>query len=493
MHPRPAMHVAGDPRSSVEKSFGEAATAHDVAGNRTKYELNRIATARTQATGGTHAWGLEFGYDIWANLLSASVTQGSAPMLSVGVNTKNQINNSGFVYDAAGNLTADGSLTMTYDAENRMTSANAGISYTYDGDGRRVKKGTSKLYWYGAGADTLLETDASGNNPTEYVFFNGRRVARRSPSGVVNYYFADHLGSSRVVTNATGTILDDSDFYPFGGERAVTSTSGNVYKFTGHERDSETGLDYMKARYGSGGLARFLVVDPVGINALRLVNPQRLNLYSYAANNPLAYVDPDGRDAIAVNLVGQVPLGGHAGIVVVNAFGDATYARFGPRGGKPFGPGKVDVHTLGRVEFGPNGLPTDAAYQKLAEDIAGIEGQPISTVGFNYFRTSQQDSVLLATWMAEMWRRSNAGRAPEYQLNRQNCATFCIAGLIVGNAIGNKDISLVPNRLFYLLATRADENWTWEGRSPGRPPKNQDELKEEVTHRLCDADGKVCW
>jgi len=137
-------------------------------------ELSRIATAQTQATTGPHAWGLAFSYDIWANLLSASVTQGSAPMLSVGVNTKNQIHETGFVYDAAGNLVADGSLTMTYDAENRMISTNAGVSYTYDGDGRRVGKLSGnplqpyKLYWYGMSSlDALVETDGAGNNPTE--------------------------------------------------------------------------------------------------------------------------------------------------------------------------------------------------------------------------------------------------------------------------------------------------------------------------------------
>jgi RHS repeat-associated protein len=218
-------------------------------------------------------------------------------MLSVGVNTKNQINNSGFVYDAAGNLTADGSLTMTYDAENRMVSTNAGVSYTYDGDGRRVKKGTTKLYWYGAGSDTMLETDASGNNPTEYVFFNGRRVARRSPSGAVNFYFADHLGSSRVVTNATGTILDDSDFYPFGGERVVTSTSGNNYKFTGHERDSETGLDNYGFRYYGSSLGRFMSPDEPFVDQFES-DPQSWNLYSYVRNNPLAFFDPTGRSCV---------------------------------------------------------------------------------------------------------------------------------------------------------------------------------------------------
>lgn len=74
----------------------------------------------------------------------------------------------------------------------------------------------------------MLGIDPSGNNPTAYVLFSGKRVARRDPGGAVFYDFADHLGSSRIVTNATGTILDDSDVYPFGGERVVTASSGKL-------------------------------------------------------------------------------------------------------------------------------------------------------------------------------------------------------------------------------------------------------------------------
>jgi len=85
------------------------------------------------------------------------------------------------------------------------------------------------------------------------------------------YYFADHLGSARVTTSANGSILDDSDFYPFGGERANISTSSptNNYKFTGKERDSESGLDNFGARYYSSSMARFMTPDwsaaPIGV------------------------------------------------------------------------------------------------------------------------------------------------------------------------------------------------------------------------------------
>ncbi|MGH9787635.1 MAG: hypothetical protein ACRD4U_02895, partial [Candidatus Acidiferrales bacterium] len=105
--------------------------------------LNRVSTAAVPST-----WGLSFGYDVWGNLLSQTVTQGSAPMLSVSVNANNRITNSGFSYDAAGNLLNDGSATYSYDLDNRLTST-AGVTYTYDGDGNRVKKSNGTLYWFG--------------------------------------------------------------------------------------------------------------------------------------------------------------------------------------------------------------------------------------------------------------------------------------------------------------------------------------------------------
>jgi RHS repeat-associated protein len=201
------------------------------------------------------------------------------------------------VYDLAGNLTADGSLSLSYDAENRITST-AGVTYSYDGDGRRVKKSNGKLYWYGPGLDALLETDLAGNTPTEFVFFGGKRIARRDSSGAISYFFADHLGSSRVITNASGTVVEDSDFYPFGGARVVVNNDPNPYKFTGHERDGESGLDYMKARYYSSSFGRFLQPDwsstPTPVPYADFSSPQSLNLYAYVGNNPLNLTDPDG-------------------------------------------------------------------------------------------------------------------------------------------------------------------------------------------------------
>ncbi len=67
-----------------------------------------------------------------------------------------------------------------------------------------------------------------------------------------------------------------------------------AYKFTGKERDSESGLDYFGARYYGSSMGRFQSPDPVIITPERLANPQELNLYAYVANNPLRFIDPTG-------------------------------------------------------------------------------------------------------------------------------------------------------------------------------------------------------
>jgi hypothetical protein len=69
---------------------------------------------------------------------------------------------SAFSYDASGNATGDGTFTYAWNGESQLKSA-SGVNYTYDGDGRRVAKVGSKLYWYGSGDEILAETDASGN------------------------------------------------------------------------------------------------------------------------------------------------------------------------------------------------------------------------------------------------------------------------------------------------------------------------------------------
>jgi RHS repeat-associated protein len=163
-----------------------------------------------------------------------------------------------------------------------------------------VAKSTGTLYWGGSSKDALDESDAAGNLTSEYVFFNGKRCARRVvATGAIFYYFSDHLGSSNVITDASGNRQAESDFYPYGGEVVILADStANHYKFTGKERDPETGVDYFFARYYSSALGRFLTPDwsatPVAVPYADFGDPQSLNLYAYVRNNPIAKADAEG-------------------------------------------------------------------------------------------------------------------------------------------------------------------------------------------------------
>ena len=126
-------------------------------------------------------------------------------------------------------------------------------------------------------------------------------AAAQSTTQVVEYYTTDAIGSVRAVTkqvNGQWQVVARRDFMPFGEE--VSPQVPPPYKrlFTGKERDAETGQDYFGARYHRANLARFTTVDPELNVKEALVDPQRWNRYAYVRNNPLRYVDPDGREIV---------------------------------------------------------------------------------------------------------------------------------------------------------------------------------------------------
>lgn len=278
--------------------------------------LNRLTggwTTSTYATSPSHCWGESYQFDnqttggAWGNLTSIGVESSAyngcvQENLNVAATTSNRI--SGYCYDAAGNLLQQGTCpagppyTYTYNAVNQITLT-AGVTYSYDGDGRRVEKSIGPVYWYGIGGDALEETSLTGAVQNDYVFFGGQRIARLDSHGDVFAYFTDHLGSSRKMEEiasgaSTASLNYDADFYPFGREHAFSQNNTPIYKFTGKQRDDESGLDNFGARYNSSNLGRFISPDPIFMELHRLADPQQLNLYSYVRNNPLSLTDPSG-------------------------------------------------------------------------------------------------------------------------------------------------------------------------------------------------------
>ena len=321
--------------------------------------LNRLTSAVETPNSGsaTTAWSQLYNYDAFGNrwldpgssgLPVSPFTPQYASNFGSG-NNRLGIQNS--TYDLAGNQTVIGGFTYSYDAENRVSvvtepspTTPPSYRYVYDGEGRRVQKIAS------GGPTTNYAYDAAGNLAAEYT--SGTTA---SLSCATCYLVQDTLGSTRLVLDATtGSVAALHDYLPFGEELVSGARPGSLYagndnprqKFTGKERDAETsnsamgdGLDFFGARYFSGAQGRWTGPDwsaiPQAVPYADLTNPQSLNLYSYALNNPLLAADPDGHAQIDIRYTRIGPGYTHSYIVVTDTNGARTYFRAGPSAGGP--------------------------------------------------------------------------------------------------------------------------------------------------------------
>jgi RHS repeat-associated protein len=292
--------------------------------------LNRISSVGEYQNGAVNTGAQSYTYDRYGN---RTISAGS---FGTGVNVKQftvdaATNRMGvpsgqagvMQYDANGNLLSDTYTSYgsrTYDAENRMLTAwdSSGqlSSYTYDFDGRRVRRivGVQAEVWqiYSVGGELVAEyaANAAASSPQmEYGYRNGGLLITASSGANVQWTVTDHLGTPRMIADRTGSLagVKRHDYLPFGEElyagsggrttaQGYSVADGVRQKFTGKERDNETGLDYFEARYYGSTLGRFTSCDPISGTEKHLVNPQRWNLYVYVVNNPLSLYDPDGQE-----------------------------------------------------------------------------------------------------------------------------------------------------------------------------------------------------
>jgi RHS repeat-associated protein len=182
-----------------------------------------------------------------------------------------------------------------------MKTVNSGsvATYVYDAAGRRVRKtasGTTTEYVYDLGGAVVAEF--VGATWTKGYVYLGGLLAQYS-SGTTYFAVKDHLGSTRVLSTVAGGPHESYDFAPYGEPVGAQGTT-TAKKFTGKERDAESGLDYYGARYYASLAGCFQSPDLPFIDQ-HPTNPQSWNLYAYARNNPLKFIDPSGNFATMVN------------------------------------------------------------------------------------------------------------------------------------------------------------------------------------------------
>lgn len=359
--------------------------------------------------------------------------------------------------DPVGNVHTTESYSFTYDAENWQISetntiGNPAAQYFYDGDGRRVKKIA------GAGT-TIYVYDAMGHLAAEYT-----DAPAGTPPCQTCYLTYDHLGSTRMVTGENAQVVSRHDYLPFGEEIPGNSTGRNSLwepsthqvsqKFTGKERDPESGLDYFGARYYGSALGRFtspdnfndsgitdpftgkVVFSPGPLPYADLENPQSLNKYTYVLNNPLRYTDPSGHcveDACIVEIGVAIAVGeGISGTTIAAGLGTLGGAIANILGGgsqmTPYGIGPNTGLYASQMSANKPGTLGKPDHQQTAneeaEKMGGNREVTIKTPGGNKESrradAAKVDENKKVTEVTQVYRPTKGGNIPKREVDAAN-------------------------------------------------------------------------
>jgi len=200
-----------------------------------------------------------------------------------------------YTYDATGNMTgvqrrSTTTRTLTWNTDGLLTAIHdtsvGTVRNLYDGNGERVQQasadGTVDLF------GTLADWSPK-QGLTTYIYADSQLIARRH-AGHTSWYHTDRLGSPRLITNSAGHPVDRTNYGPWGQVQHPTAT-GDPHGFTGQRSLGGTGLIDLAARDYDPKLGRMLSADSIIPDS---ADPQALNRYSYAYNNPITYTDPSG-------------------------------------------------------------------------------------------------------------------------------------------------------------------------------------------------------
>jgi RHS repeat-associated protein len=274
--------------------------------------VGRLLTSN-QTSNGTSAQ-RRFDYDRWGNRTTVwDATSGGAQIQNLTLEMSNSVPTNrissvgsgkttvNYSYDAAGNVTNDGSHSYTYDAENRLVAMDStAAQYGYDQQNQRVKKTTGgvTVQYVWQGSQVFAEYNgSSGALLTEYVY-SGSRLLAKVESGATSYFLNDRL-SVRLMLDGSGNVVGRQAHLPYGEDFASSGTQ-DKHHLTHYERDSESGTDYAMRRQYGNAVGRFMQVDPIApikdapLALGSIGDPQNLNRYNYSRNDAINLKDPTG-------------------------------------------------------------------------------------------------------------------------------------------------------------------------------------------------------
>jgi RHS repeat-associated protein len=226
----------------------------------------------------------------------------------------NQLSNTGFLYDAAGDLTTDVSGTTTrnyaWDAEGRLykvtdNGGNTSTTYIYNTLGQKVETQTTgwqlEQVFDPQGARVGYYSVGSTNQwLLAYFPFQGRELADYAYTTSCNFFHSDVLHSATIANSPLGSLIEDELFYPWGepwqnqGSNTYDSHFAGIHaSLQGPSLTDFTMYDAAN-RFYAPNPGRWHSPDPLGVDAADPRDPQTWNMYAYARNNPITNTDPSG-------------------------------------------------------------------------------------------------------------------------------------------------------------------------------------------------------
>jgi RHS repeat-associated protein len=236
-----------------------------------------------------------------------------------------------YTYDPHGNMVGlETILNEVWDFIDHFKEADLGgggnAYYVYDAGSQRVRKvierqnGIIQERIYLSGIEIYREKNNTGNitleRETLHVMDDKRRIAMVdtpviSPLGsnevqLIRYQYDNHLGSASLELDDSALTISYEEYFPFGATSYSTidasrEVAAKRYRYTGKERDEESGLNYHGARYYALWLCRWTAADP-------FMTKDGLNVYSYVSNNPVRLNDPNGKEQISSDADQNNPL-----------------------------------------------------------------------------------------------------------------------------------------------------------------------------------------